>query len=44
MGKQMLTTKSKVIGRQSEVSDDLVQGADQKNLRKMALHKFRTFM
>jgi hypothetical protein len=30
--------------RTSVVSDDLVQSVDQKNLRKTALHNFRTFV
>jgi hypothetical protein len=40
----MLMMKGEVVGRPSAVSDNLVQSADQKNLWKMALHNFRTFL
>jgi hypothetical protein len=45
MVEQVFTMKSEVVAWPSVMrDDDLVQSADPKNLRKTALHNFRTFV
>jgi hypothetical protein len=43
MGEQMLTMKSKVVGKQPVVSDDLVQSVDQKFV-KDGVSQFQNFL